>query len=92
MGKIAFVDHAGDEPEIYVMNPDGSGRQRLTRNAARDADPSWSPDSGKIAFVNESDDAEIYVMSADGSGQRRLTRSPGLDANPDWRPTPTGKR
>ncbi len=59
--------------EVYVMNADGSMPRRLTR---RGAQPLWSPDGRRIAFVSERDgNAEIYVMNADGSGQRNLTRT-----------------
>ncbi len=68
--------------EIYVMNADGSGQRRLTRNAASDFAPAWSPDGRKIAFVSRRDgNCEIYVMNADGSGQRRLTRNPAYDGD-----------
>ena len=32
--------------EIYVTNADGTGLQRLTRNAVPDGHPVWSPDGG----------------------------------------------
>ncbi len=61
--------------EICVMNADGSGQQRLTTQGAQ---PGWSPDGQKIAFMSERDgNAEIYNMNADGSQQRNLTRTPG---------------
>jgi len=61
--------------EIHVMNADGSGAQRLTTQGAQ---PGWSPDGQKIAFMSERDgNAEIYTMNADGSQQRNLTRTPG---------------
>jgi Tol biopolymer transport system component len=60
------------------MNANGSGQRNLTRNPAFDADPAWSPDGRKIAFVSHRDGSYgIYVMNADGSGQQRLAqRSP----------------
>ena len=67
--------------EIHVMNADGSGQRRLTRNAGQVHDgaigarPRWSPDGRQIAFVSGRDgNADIYLMNADGSGQRNLTR------------------
>ncbi|HEX2302136.1 MAG TPA: hypothetical protein VHH57_00815 [Gaiella sp.] len=61
--------------EIWVMNADGSGQQRLTTEGAQ---PGWSPDGQKIAFMSERDgNAEIYGMNADGSLQRNVTRTRG---------------
>ncbi len=57
------------------MNANGSGQRSLTRNPATDADPAWSPDGRKIAFVsNRGGTYEVYVMNPDGSGQQRLTQ------------------
>jgi Tol biopolymer transport system component len=44
--RIAFVsDRDGGFPELYLMNADGSGVTRLTKNALVDGSPSWSPDA-----------------------------------------------
>ena len=75
-------------PEIYVMNADGSNLQRLTDNAGDDTDPDWSPDGRRIVFVSNRDgNDELYLMNADGSDPRRLTYEKANDWQPAWRPT-----
>src|SRR5689334_19079267 len=54
-GKIAFTSQRDGNPEIYVMNADGSGQTRLTNNPRGDEFPAWSPDGTKIAFASVSD-------------------------------------
>lgn len=68
---IAFVSDRDGNEEIYLINLDGSGLQRLTFDPARDCYPSWSPDGRQIAFTK--DDA-IYIMNADGSNPYYLTQ------------------
>lgn len=43
----------GGREEIYIMNSDGSGPQRLTTTSGwqSDHDPSWSPSSDEILFM-----------------------------------------
>ena len=71
----------GGDPDIWVMNADGSGQNCLTSNAGWDSSPSWSPDGSKIAFASRLGvaDDEIYVMNADGSGQTNVTNDPSHD-------------
>lgn len=94
--KIAFTGykHAGGngdvwDTDIYVMDPDGTNRKRLTRIPGNNSAPSWSPDSQRIVFANTIPRAsEIYVMNADGTRQKRLTHDGGRDykREPSWSP------
>ena len=48
--QITFVSQADGNSEIYVINADGSGLLRLTRNQAEDTSPQFSKDGRKIIF------------------------------------------
>ena len=91
-GKIAFVGYQGGppQPDIYAVNPDGTGLVQLTNDAATDEDPAWSADGARLAWsTNRDGNHEIYVMNADGTGQTRLTTDPAPDSGPTWSPDGT---
>ena len=70
-GLIAF-DDGGD---IFVVNPDGSGRVALTTGPAVDSAPEWSQDGTRIAYFSQQQadgPAAIKVMGADGSSVKTL--------------------
>ncbi len=80
--KIAFVtDRHGPDPvghlgnpEIYVMNPDGTGQKRLTERDGLDNGPVWAPDGRRIAFNRAlGGSVDVFLMNADGTEPTRLT-------------------
>lgn len=86
-GLIAATSSRDGNEEIYSMDQNGGLVTRLTNEAGRDFDPSFSPDGSRIAFVSNRDgDLEIYLMDADGSNQTRLTNNAGDDMDPAWSP------
>src|SRR5256885_2144983 len=95
-GKIAFVSDRDGNNEIYTMNADGTGATRLTSNPALDANPTWSHDGTKIAFVRGGFGSEqIYVLDADlcheciGTGPTNLSQSASRNLGPAWSPDGT---
>ncbi len=81
--------------DLYLVNPDGSGKVRLTQNQGNNFYGAWSRDGSQIAFTSDRDGQdEIYVMHADGSNPLRLTYSSGdqyhsYDGMPAWSPDGT---
>lgn len=86
--RIAFEDGDG----IYVVDPDGSGLDKLIDGAAGYS--AWSPDGGRIAFVAElttsasggtARDTAILVMNADGSDSTVISNDRHAE-DPTWSP------
>ncbi len=75
--RIAFRSERTGKAELYLVNVDGSGSARLTRNPGADGDPVWSPDGKRIYFVRgRHGKSDVYAMNADGNRQRNLSRNP----------------
>ncbi|EPA06711.1 TolB family protein, partial [Candidatus Nitrosarchaeum limnium] len=75
--KIAYTHqgYTGTDNGIYTMNPDGSGKIRLSNDIYIWASPSWSADGTKIVFQYFNWDTfenGISIMNADGSGRVQL--------------------
>lgn len=52
-GPIAFSSNRDGDNEIYAMRPDGTRLRQLTRNAANDYAPAYSPAGDTIALVSD---------------------------------------
>lgn len=69
-GKIAFESERAGEPDIWVMNGDGSNPVNLTADLdGYSHTPSFSADGRRIVFVFN---GKLATMNADGS-DRRIT-------------------
>src|SRR3972149_4416242 len=75
-GQIVFTSELDGRSDLYIINSDGSGFQRLTDNGNSNRDPVWSPDGAPLAFTSltlgdegTAQASEIYAMTGDGSGQ-----------------------
>jgi Tol biopolymer transport system component len=80
--RIAFRSERSGEPEIWVMNADGTEQRRLAAGLS----PAWSPDGSLIAFAGAS--GSLSVIRPDGTGLRALPDTEGGEY-PSWSPDGT---
>ncbi len=74
--------------EVFVVNADGSGEQRLTELGPRivaDVSPVWSPDGERMLFTRH---RQLATMNPDGTCEEVLNADP--TSTPSWQPVPGG--
>lgn len=83
--KIAFnvlYDKEKDDYEIFVMNPDGSGKKNISNR--KGVDWVYTSFGNRIYFVSDRDTAHrkyfLYEMDADGNNIRRIGKFPVVDS------------
>ncbi len=95
---LALVSDRDGDLDVYLMDiscvetDEGCTTdpevELLTRNAAADTDPSWSPDGSRIAFASdrgEGGDFDIWVMNRDGRDREAITEDREADdVHPTW--------
>ncbi len=90
--KIAFTSSEADgKGDIWIMNPDGSGRERLTElPETYDYFASWSPDGKSIVFSSGTEHYptqgvwSLAVVRVSSKRVVPLFKSGARDVFPDW--------
>ncbi|MGB7297589.1 MAG: hypothetical protein WBC70_18585 [Candidatus Aminicenantales bacterium] len=89
--KIAYVSGKADNKgDIWIMNPDGSEKKRLTTDSQNyDYYPSWSADGKWIVYANTSHKQkgnwEIRIINVLTGESKQITDHPAQDHFPDWK-------
>jgi len=80
-----LIAYVAPESGIYVLGLGNGVRAMVIGGIPASAEPDWSPDGRKVAFVGSGD--SIWVMNADGTQRRPLTQSGEAGVyGPDWSP------
>jgi TolB protein len=88
-GLMLFVAGPG-HPQIYQMNTDGVGVDRVTNGQGEAVNPAWHPDGQHFAFSWTSGIAtgnfNLFVMDIGSRQYVQLTHGEGRNENPSWAP------
>ena len=85
--KIVFMSSVGTNNEIFIMNPDGTGRTNLTNHPAQDDFASLSKDGTKIVFSSGRTN-DVYTMNPDGTNVTNVSNN-GRSSEPAFSPDGT---
>jgi TolB protein len=88
--KAPVSDARPKNPDIYLMNADGSKVRRLTSAPGYDGGPFISPDGQWIVFRSDRKKEsylQLYVIGIDGKNETALTDNDGVNWGPYWHPT-----
>jgi Tol biopolymer transport system component len=75
-GRVVFSSYEGGQFDLWVMNSDGGGRQRLTSDIHVEDDPTVSPDGRHVVFRSNRPDGaatmRLWRMDIDGGNPVQL--------------------
>jgi TolB protein len=87
--QIAFISGKTGQPQVYIMDADGSNIQLLTPYTAGTrsyrASPDWSPDGRAIAYEQQAGLFQIWMIDLRDRNPKQLT-SEGENEDPSWAP------
>lgn len=90
--QIAFISDRIGSPQVYVMNVDGTGQQRISFIERKGESPMWSPvevdGSLRISFTGYYDSlqGDIFTVTPQGTDPVQLTDGKGDNKNATWSP------
>lgn len=85
--RISFVLDGRDGKELYVIDFDGDGVQRLTNDASISLSPAWSPDGSRLAYTSYRNGSPLLYERDLSTGRDRLVSDrSGINITPTYSP------
>lgn len=85
--RIAFTRGSGGRKEIWLVDSDGEGLQRLTSDNSIALSPAWSPDGRRIAYSSyKGAGMWLYERELATGSERVVSDRSGLNMTPSYGP------
>lgn len=85
--RLVFSSSGTGEGDLYLVDADGSGLERLTSTEEPDLSPDWSPDGSRIVFSrNVPSGTQLWIVDVATGAETPLTDPSGRDETPRWSP------
>lgn len=85
--KISFIRNHRGRQEVWIMDIDGQGMQRLTNNGSINALPAWSPNGSHIAYTSWKErNPDIFLYNIRTGKSRKVSQFKGLNTGATWSP------
>ena len=86
--QLVFGRYVNNGNQLWLMNRNGTDKQKITHNGRNNVAPAWSPNGHRIVYACFDDnDFEICTIKRDGTGRHVLTDNTADDNRPEWSPT-----
>lgn len=92
--QVAFVsERGGGQPQIWLINVDGSDLQRLTDESDGACQPAWSPNGQRLAYISPCDGqkdrydgASLFILNMSTHVSELVSTFSKGDYDPAWSP------
>ncbi len=77
-GRVVFSSSMSGQPDLWIVDPDGSGLRQLTNDPSKEFSPVVSDDGNFIYYSNNREgDLQLWRMNFDGSNPIQITKRTG---------------
>jgi len=88
--KVAFIGKKGKNSDIYTVDFDGSGIEKVTDNKTITVLPHWSTDGATISFTSYiHGNPDLYLLDMTTKKKKRISHYKGLNLSGPWSPDGT---